>query len=80
LVLGIQEIDCSSMVRAACARGVPLNVLRRSEPELRDLYQANLVLIRPDQHVAWRSDADPDDPGAVIDIVRGVDSRTAPHD
>jgi hypothetical protein len=55
-------------------------VLRRSEPELRDLYQANLVLIRPDQHVAWRSDADPDDPGAVIDIVRGVDSRTAPHD
>lgn len=79
LVLGIQEIDCSSMVRAACARGVPLDVLRRSEPELREIYQADWVLIRPDQHVGWRSDAEPDDPGAVIDIVRGVEPRAERH-
>ena len=40
--------------------------------ELRELYQAALVLIRPDQHVGWRSDAAPENPAAVIDTVRGA--------
>jgi 2-polyprenyl-6-methoxyphenol hydroxylase-like FAD-dependent oxidoreductase len=76
LTLGPQDIDCSSMEQAACARGVPLTVLRRSEPELRELYEADLVLIRPDQHVGWRSDAEPEDPGAVIDVLRGAAPQT----
>jgi len=29
------------------------------------------VLVRPDGHVAWRADAEPEDARAVIDIVRG---------
>jgi hypothetical protein len=29
------------------------------------------VLVRPDGHVAWRSDREPDDAGALIDLVRG---------
>ena len=32
----------------------------------------NLTLIRPDQHVAWRGDAEPADPLAVIDLLRGA--------
>jgi hypothetical protein len=28
--------------------------------------------VRPDGHVAWRGDAQPDDPMRVIDIVRGA--------
>ena len=72
LKLGHSEIDCSSLERAACNRGVPLTVLRRSEPELRELYQGRLVLIRPDQHVGWRSDTEPENPAAVIDTVRGA--------
>jgi hypothetical protein len=36
------------------------------------LYPRKLVLSRPDQHVAWRGDAPPDDPTALIDRVRGA--------
>lgn len=36
-------------------KGVPLKILH--QPALRNLYQANFTLIRPDQHVAWRGDA-----------------------
>jgi len=30
------------------------------------------VLSRPDQHVAWRGNAQPDDTAALIDRVRGA--------
>ena len=31
-----------------------------------------LVLVRPDRHVAWRADAEPDDPLGLIDHLRGA--------
>ena len=34
-------------------------------------YERRLVLVRPDGHVAWRGDREPDDAGALIDTVRG---------
>jgi hypothetical protein len=45
---------------AAARAGVPLHVL--DLPELRGTYGADLLLVRPDQHVAWRGPAgtDPD--------------------
>ncbi len=76
LVLGPHEVECSRLEHAACFRGLPLTVLRRSESELRELYQASLVLIRPDQHVAWRSDTEPEDPGAVLDVLCGAIAST----
>jgi 2-polyprenyl-6-methoxyphenol hydroxylase-like FAD-dependent oxidoreductase len=78
LKLGSCEADCSDLEHVACNRGVPLTVLRRSEPELRELYQAGLVLIRPDQHVGWRSDTEPENPAAVIDVVRGAINGSVP--
>ena len=36
------------------------------------LYRQALVLARPDQHVAWRGDAPPADPLALVDLVRGA--------
>jgi 2-polyprenyl-6-methoxyphenol hydroxylase-like FAD-dependent oxidoreductase len=45
------------LVDAAERRAFPLTlVVVTGEPELQDLYGAVLVLIRPDQHVAWRGD------------------------
>jgi len=56
--------------RAAAARGVPLAVLRvAAQPEP---YRSRLVLIRPDQHIAWHGDSVPADPLAIIDRVRGA--------
>jgi len=55
--------------KAAQSRGVPLKVLRPAPPD--GLYRSKLVLIRPDQHIAWHGDAIAD-PLAVIDRVRGA--------
>jgi hypothetical protein len=35
-------------------------------------YGAALVLVRPDQHVAWRGDSAPADPARLIDLIRGA--------
>ncbi len=50
-------------------RGVPLKTLRLEAS--RGLYHSKLVLVRPDQHIAWHGDAVAD-PLAVIDRVRGA--------
>ena len=57
------------MAAAARARRVPLETLRLAAPD--GLYRRKLVLIRPDQHIAWHGDAVADAP-AVIDRVRGA--------
>ncbi|RZL63864.1 MAG: monooxygenase [Variovorax sp.] len=69
------SIDVSPLVAAAARRGVPLTVLDLSSDEAGDVYDRALVLSRPDQHVAWRGDALPDDPVALIDRLRGAASH-----
>jgi hypothetical protein len=49
-----------ALVTAARERKIPLSVLDLTQPEARDLYQSDLALIRPDQHVAWRGNELPD--------------------
>ena len=39
---------------------------------MRETYERSMVLVRPDGHVAWRGDAVPDNPAAIIDHVRGA--------
>jgi 2-polyprenyl-6-methoxyphenol hydroxylase-like FAD-dependent oxidoreductase len=65
----------AGLVAAAARRGVPLAVLDVDTPEARAVYARKLTLVRPDQHVAWRGDAEPADPEDLIDLVRGA--RTA---
>ncbi|THA70113.1 monooxygenase [Streptomyces sp. A0958] len=57
---------------AAQAHGMPLTVLDVDQDAARDLYQRDLVLIRPDQHVAWRGDQLPQDPDALVALVTGA--------
>jgi 2-polyprenyl-6-methoxyphenol hydroxylase-like FAD-dependent oxidoreductase len=42
------------LVEAAAQRGAPLDVLRLDEPDLIAVYGRRLILVRPDQHIAWR--------------------------
>jgi len=49
--------DDGALERAASELGVPLDVLRIDRKDIADLYAASHVLIRPDQHVAWRGSA-----------------------
>jgi hypothetical protein len=60
---------------AADMRGVPLVVLDVDADDAASLYEHKLVLSRPDQHVAWRGNAQPDDAGTLIDLIRGVATR-----
>src|SRR3984885_14537751 len=64
-------VPVSRLVGAASERGVPLTVLDLDAPDARSLYAENLVLVRPDQHVAWRGDQEPPSPVKLIDTVRG---------
>ena len=64
-------IDAAPLAAAAQRRGMPLAVLDINPADAADLYDHKLVLSRPDQHVAWRGDALPADPLALVDRVRG---------
>ncbi len=54
LRLGKRTPSAAPFVSAAASFGLPLTVLDLPTDEARDLYQADLALIRPDQIVAWR--------------------------
>src|SRR5262245_4890714 len=69
--------DAAPLVEAAAQRRLPMHVTPLDEPEVLALYERRLVLVRPDGHVAWRSDHAPADPLALIDRVRGADTETA---
>lgn len=56
--------------RAARSRGVPLKRLKMNA-ENAGPYRSKLVLVRPDQHIAWHGDS-VNDPLAVINRVRGA--------
>jgi 2-polyprenyl-6-methoxyphenol hydroxylase-like FAD-dependent oxidoreductase len=65
-------IDAKPLEAAAAQRGFPLAVLDVHSAEAGALYPRKLVLSRPDQHVAWRGDALPADPLALVDRLRGA--------
>lgn len=56
LRLGPRPPDVSGIVEASMALQVPLDLLDVADSDVRDLYGCELVLIRPDQYVAWRGD------------------------
>jgi 2-polyprenyl-6-methoxyphenol hydroxylase-like FAD-dependent oxidoreductase len=72
LRFGKNSVEANKIVDAAAARRVPLIVRDIDDAEIAQLYERELVLVRPDGHVAWRGDACPDDALALIDQVRGV--------
>ncbi len=72
LRLGPKAPDAAPLLAAAVARGMPLSLVDLPQDELRDLYEADLALIRPDQIVAWRGHCLPEDPAALLATVTGA--------
>lgn len=64
--------DVDAARRSAQLASVPLEVIQPHEPGLPGLYQSRLTLIRPDQHVAWRGNAWPQDG---VNLMRQVTGR-----
>jgi len=67
-----RSADAAPLLEAAEQRRLPLDVVDVDAEGAEALYARKLVLARPDQHVAWRGDALPDDPLALVDRVRGT--------
>lgn len=65
------DTHASAFRAAAAERGIPLVVHRLDRLELGALFEAPAVLVRPDQHVAWRARGPVMDAGTVLDIVTG---------
>jgi 2-polyprenyl-6-methoxyphenol hydroxylase-like FAD-dependent oxidoreductase len=59
-LLVLEDVDTSAIETAAARRGVPLKVVRIDDDKVRQVYEKALILVRPDNHVAWRGDELPD--------------------
>ncbi len=70
LVLGKGTGQGGDFAEAAKRRGIDLRVAQLASEEAQALYESDLVLIRPDQIVAWRRRG-AYDPNAVLDQVLG---------
>jgi 2-polyprenyl-6-methoxyphenol hydroxylase-like FAD-dependent oxidoreductase len=72
LRLGMSPPPVIALIEAAERRGVPMQVVDISDPQIAELYEQRLVLVRPDGHVAWRGDTVVADTLELIDRVRGA--------
>jgi 2-polyprenyl-6-methoxyphenol hydroxylase-like FAD-dependent oxidoreductase len=73
LALGPGHLPSLEWFQDVCAmRGIPLRALDLSGHELAGRYGAELIVVRPDQHVAWCGDVPPDDPAGLFDVMRGA--------
>ena len=80
-ILSFVEDDVGQdlLVQAAAALSLPLKSINLPhEPLAKVLYERNLVLIRPDQHVAWRAEClkDFEEAKKVLNIVTGRASNS----
>ncbi|BCL13440.1 FAD-dependent monooxygenase [Micromonospora sagamiensis] len=60
------------LLDAAAAQGVPVSHTVVTDAGARQVWERDLVLLRPDHHVAWRGNRADLDPAAVIRRVRGA--------
>jgi hypothetical protein len=72
LAFGGAASEGEALVAAARRRAMPLTVAAVDDEAIAKLYERRLVLVRPDGMVAWRGDAPPADPQALVDLVRGA--------
>jgi hypothetical protein len=75
-LLRFTDVDINPLAQAAKQRCVPLDVVDVRDAHARCLYERDLVVFRPYQHVAWRGHQPPPDPLQLIDKVRGALQNT----
>ena len=71
LRLGRKAAKADGLLAAFARNGVPVKVVETDSAVARDLYERDIVVVRPDQHVAWRGNADPSDAEAVVAQMTG---------
>jgi 2-polyprenyl-6-methoxyphenol hydroxylase-like FAD-dependent oxidoreductase len=71
LKLGETRADAVPLERALASFGAPVEVLEIPDQIARDIYQFDLLLVRPDLHVVWRGQEPPQDAAEVAAIATG---------
>jgi hypothetical protein len=71
LRLGGAKADTRTLEDAIRAYGAPLTVIDRADEIARDVYGFDLILLRPDMHIAWRGQQAPEDAQAVAAVATG---------
>ena len=67
-----RDAAADAIERAARTLRIPLNVVRDDDRDERADYAARLVLVRPDQFVAWCGDDAPPDAALLLRKVTGT--------
>jgi 2-polyprenyl-6-methoxyphenol hydroxylase-like FAD-dependent oxidoreductase len=71
LRLGASDADTAGLEQAMRAIRAPLTVVAVTQDVARDIYGCDLILLRPDLHVAWRGNDAPAEPGELAALVTG---------
>jgi 2-polyprenyl-6-methoxyphenol hydroxylase-like FAD-dependent oxidoreductase len=71
LRLGNTKTDTSGLARAFARIGAPLQILDIPDARPREIYGYDLLLLRPDMHVAWRGNAAPEDAEKLVNVATG---------
>ena len=72
LAFGADDGAVQSIEGAAQSLNVPFKVVRDTQEDGREEYNAKLILVRPDQYVVWSGDNAPDDVTGLIKRVTGT--------
>jgi 2-polyprenyl-6-methoxyphenol hydroxylase-like FAD-dependent oxidoreductase len=78
VALGDDPRAAAGLQAAAGELSIPLRVLADDYDGPRAAYKRRLILVRPDQYVAWAGDEPPADPVAVLRRVAGGDGDAPP--
>ena len=71
LRLGETRVDSGGFEQALRATGAPFATLTVDDAVARDVYGYDLILLRPDMHIAWRGNAPPAEPAQLAALVTG---------
>ena len=71
LSLGKKSLDTSKLRQSYEKIGAPVAEVRIESNRLRDLYGFDLLILRPDMHVAWRGNDAPPNPQEIASISTG---------
>ena len=72
LRLGPQPPAADKLMAALAARGVPVQAVDVPSPLARDLYERDIAIVRPDQHIAWRGNKQPQDADQLVASIVGA--------
>ncbi|KMW73136.1 hypothetical protein TI10_08415 [Photorhabdus luminescens subsp. luminescens] len=71
LRVGAYFPEVSELLDQAYQRKIPIKIIDLSGSDAWQLYQARLLLVRPDQYIAWKGDKVPNNIGSILDKIIG---------